>query len=174
MRRHQVCLSWSLILCLTVTRSARGWTAPQADTRRPSPSCSPSPRQRSASPWRLLPLALAQSSSSDVKRETDTTSSSASSEPRRVVIVGAGWGGLSAAHALVNSRPAKNLQVTVIDAAPAVGGLVRDGFSTVKNRLAEAGQHGFWSNYHNIYRLLRDDLALDMHQALTAYAEQGR
>ena len=61
-----------------------------------------------------------------------------------MVVIGAGWGGLSAAYwiAKQNQQP---VEVTVVDAAPRVGGLVRDGFTSIKGqRKAEAGQHGAW------------------------------
>merc|ERR1719353_331010 len=64
---------------------------------------------------------------------------------RKVVVIGAGWGGLSAAHQL-SMDP--EVEVTVVDAAKRPGG-----------RRAEAGQHGFWDEYHNIYSLI-DSLRL--------------
>jgi len=69
------------------------------------------------------------------------------------------------------------VQVTVMEASPRVGGLVRDGFTTrTGGRPAEAGQHGFWNNYHNIYHLLRHDIrhGFSIEKALTDYAEQGQ
>lgn len=62
---------------------------------------------------------------------------------RHVAVVGAGWAGLSAAH---NLAKVPGTRVTLLDAAPRVGGLVRDGFKTPGGREAEAGQHGFWVN----------------------------
>jgi uncharacterized protein with NAD-binding domain and iron-sulfur cluster len=92
-------------------------------------------------------------------------------QQRKVVVIGAGWGGLSAAYSLSSDL---NYQVTVIDAAPRVGGLVRDGFrSMTGHRKAEAGQHGFWDQYYNIFRLLKDDLNI-LDTALTGYAQQGQ
>eukprot|EP00977_Amphora_coffeiformis_P015108 scaffold4420_cov187-Amphora_coffeaeformis.AAC.3 len=92
---------------------------------------------------------------------------------RRVVVIGAGWGGLSAAHTLAKDDSVK---VTVIEASPRVGGLVRDGFTTLSGqRPAEAGQHGFWFNYHNIFRLMEQEIDdFDKEKALTAYAKQGQ
>ena len=91
---------------------------------------------------------------------------------RRVVVIGAGWGGMSAAHAL--SKDADTF-VTVVDASPRAGGLVRDGFTTMSgNRPAEAGQHGFWDNYHNIFQLLEDLPNVNVDDVLTGYAEQGQ
>ncbi len=86
-----------------------------------------------------------------------------------VVIIGAGWGGLSAAHNLHKADP--DLSITVVDSSPRVGGLVRDGFKSInKKNNAEAGQHGFWNGYHNIFKLLKD-LELDV---LSDYGVQGQ
>ena len=109
---------------------------------------------------------------------------------KKVIIVGAGWGGLSAAHALSNSYTSNNnIEVTVIDASSRVGGLVGDGYTSINGtRKAEAGQHGFWDNYCNIFRLLNDGddnknsngkngygiPGLDINDVLTGYAEQGQ
>lgn len=90
---------------------------------------------------------------------------------KSAVIIGAGWGGLSAAYSLSSDL---NYDVTVVDAAPRVGGLVRDGFmSMTGERKAEAGQHGFWDQYFNIFKLLKEDLDI-FDTALTDYAEQGQ
>lgn len=108
---------------------------------------------------------------------SDAEAPSNADKKKQVLIVGAGWGGLSAAHALSKNS---EVAVTVIEASPRVGGLVRDGFTSVSGqRPAEAGQHGFWENYHNVYRLLREDLTahctdFTMDAALTDYAEQGQ
>ena len=90
-----------------------------------------------------------------------------------VIVIGAGWGGLSVAHTLSKHG---NVNVTVVDASPRVGGLVRDGFrSMTGKRPAEAGQHGFWDNYHNIFNLLENEIpSLDIDDVLTGYAEQGQ
>ena len=80
---------------------------------------------------------------------------------KNVVVIGAGWGGLSVAHHLLFQTKHTNLNITLIDAAPRVGGVVRDGYSTnIKKRTnaAEAGQHGFWDNYYNIFNFLENDL----------------
>lgn len=90
-----------------------------------------------------------------------------------VVVIGGGWGGLSAAHHLHKEDP--SLSITLIEASPRVGGLVRDGFTSMKGgRKAEAGQHGFWDNYHNIFKLLKELPNIDMDNVLTGYAEQGQ
>ena len=87
---------------------------------------------------------------------------------KRVVVVGAGWAGLSTAWTLSKN----NVDVTLVDAAARPGGVVRDGFTTRGGRPAEAGQHGFWEEYFNIYKLLYDELKLQ-EDPLTGYAEQG-
>ena len=89
---------------------------------------------------------------------------------KRVVVVGAGWGGLSAAHHLSKTP---GTEVTVVDAAPRPGGLVADSWKTPGGRSAEAGQHGFWDEYGNIYKLM-DEIGLDRDAVLTGYAEQGQ
>ena len=88
---------------------------------------------------------------------------------RRVVVVGAGWGGLGAAQAL-SKEP--GVEVTVVDAGARPGGLVRDGYRTPAGRPAEAGQHGFWAEYNNIFSLI-DSLNLP-EDPLTGYDEQGQ
>uniref|UniRef100_A0A7S1YJU9 Amine oxidase domain-containing protein n=1 Tax=Grammatophora oceanica TaxID=210454 RepID=A0A7S1YJU9_9STRA len=97
---------------------------------------------------------------------------------KKVVIIGAGWGGLSAAHALNKENENNdNIEITIVDAAPRVGGLVRDGYPTLsgKRSIAEAGQHGFWDNYVNIFRLLKEEIPnLELEDVLTGYAEQGQ
>jgi len=91
---------------------------------------------------------------------------------KKCVIIGAGWGGLSAAHAMSKSD---EWDVTVIDSSPRPGGLVRDGFLTKNGtRVAEAGQHGFWDCYSNIFSLLYDDLKLNADDIFAEYAEQGQ
>ncbi|KAL7509533.1 hypothetical protein ACHAXN_006505 [Cyclotella atomus] len=93
--------------------------------------------------------------------------------PKNIVIIGAGWAGLSAAHSLFKSD--HNLQITIVDAAPRVGGLVRDGFPTVNGTSqGEAGQHGFWDNYHNIFNLLEELFDGNLDKVLSGYAEQGQ
>lgn len=95
-------------------------------------------------------------------------------KPKKVVVIGAGWGGLSAAYSLSSSSNSDDYDVTLVDAAPRVGGLVRDGFKSMNGeRNAEAGQHGFWDQYGNIFRLLENDLKIS-EKALTGYSEQGQ
>jgi uncharacterized protein with NAD-binding domain and iron-sulfur cluster len=94
------------------------------------------------------------------------------SKTEKVVIIGAGWGGLSAAYDL--SKRSDKYNITLVEMAPRVGGVVRDGFTSMSGkRTAEAGQHGFWDQYYNIFRLLDEDLGI-IDDVLTEYAEQGQ
>jgi uncharacterized protein with NAD-binding domain and iron-sulfur cluster len=102
---------------------------------------------------------------------TTPTTEKDDSKKKKVIVIGAGWGGLSAAYSLAQDA---NYDVTVVDAAPRVGGLVRDGFTSMSGqRKAEAGQHGFWDQYYNIFNLLENDLKIS-DTALTKYAQQGQ
>jgi uncharacterized protein with NAD-binding domain and iron-sulfur cluster len=53
---------------------------------------------------------------------------------------------------------------------------VRDGYSSINGtRGGEAGQHGFWDNYINMFALLDDLPNIDsIDDVLTGYAEQGQ
>ena len=118
-------------------------------------------------------LALALATHVAALRQPASSISMATAPPKRnVVVVGAGWAGLSTAWSLSRDE---SVRVTVVDAAPRPGGVVRDGFKTKLGKNAEAGQHGFWDEYHNIYRLLYEDLGLTgAADPLTGYAEQGQ
>jgi uncharacterized protein with NAD-binding domain and iron-sulfur cluster len=127
----------------------------------------------------VLPFRL--SSPSSVLSATEESSSGGtkdSVDTENVVIIGGGWGGLSAAYSLhkhnMNSEN-KKYSITLVEAAPRVGGLVRDGFTSMNGIYkAEAGQHGFWDNYHNIFKLLDELPNVDVDDVLTGYAEQGQ
>ena len=65
-----------------------------------------------------------------------------------VVIVGAGWAGLGAAYHLAQ----QGYNVTLLEAGSYPGGLVA-GWQTEQGRSVEAGIHGFWYPYRNIFGL---------------------
>lgn len=67
----------------------------------------------------------------------------------KVVIVGAGWAGLGAAYHLTRQGYA----VTLLEAGGYPGGLVA-GWKTAQGRSIEAGIHGFWYPYRNIFALV--------------------
>jgi uncharacterized protein with NAD-binding domain and iron-sulfur cluster len=69
--------------------------------------------------------------------------------------VGAGWAGLGATDHLVQ----QGYDVTLLEAGPYPGGLVA-GWKNADGKAVEAGVHGFWYPYRNIFRLV-DRLGLD-------------
>jgi uncharacterized protein with NAD-binding domain and iron-sulfur cluster len=73
------------------------------------------------------------------------------SETKQIVVIGAGWAGLGAAYHLAK----QNYQVTLLEAAPYPGGLVA-GWKTPGGRSVEAGIHGFWYPYNNIFSLVKE------------------
>jgi hypothetical protein len=70
---------------------------------------------------------------------------------KKVVVVGGGWAGFGAAHALAKL----GFSTTLLDASPNPGGL-STGFRTTLGRPVEAGIKGFWWQYHNIYHLVQE------------------
>ncbi|MFE4105037.1 hydroxysqualene dehydroxylase [Almyronema epifaneia] len=70
---------------------------------------------------------------------------------QRVVVVGAGWAGLGAAYHLAK----EGYEVTLLEAGPRPGGLVA-GWQTEQGRSVEAGIHGFWYPYRNIFALMAE------------------
>lgn len=67
----------------------------------------------------------------------------------RVVVVGAGWAGLGATYHLAQ----QGYDVTLLEAGGYPGGLVA-GWKTAGGRSVEAGIHGFWYPYFNIFSLV--------------------
>ncbi len=65
----------------------------------------------------------------------------------RIIVVGGGWAGLSVADSLSHDE---TVEVTVLDAGPAIGGLAGGGARSPRLQLpAEPGLHGFWREYRN-------------------------
>lgn len=79
---------------------------------------------------------------------------SQTSERPRVVVIGAGWAGLGATYHLAK----QGYDVTLLEAGAYPGGLVA-GWKTAQGRSIEAGIHGFWYPYRNIFALV-DELNL--------------
>ncbi|MBD1936185.1 FAD-dependent oxidoreductase [Microcoleus sp. FACHB-68] len=80
---------------------------------------------------------------------------SGESQTPRVVVVGAGWAGLGASYHLAR----QGYDVTLLEAGAYPGGLVA-GWKTAGGRSVEAGIHGFWYPYKNIFSLV-EELGLD-------------
>ncbi len=72
-------------------------------------------------------------------------------QTRRVVVVGAGWAGLGATYHLAK----QGYDVTLLEAGSYPGGLVA-GWKTTAGRSIEAGIHGFWYPYRNIFSLVQE------------------
>ncbi|MDX2256200.1 MAG: FAD-dependent oxidoreductase [Pseudanabaenaceae cyanobacterium bins.39] len=76
-------------------------------------------------------------------------------DSKKVVVVGAGWAGLGATYQLAK----QGYDVTLLEAGSQTGGLVA-GWKTEGGRSVEAGIHGFWYPYRNIFSLVKE-LELD-------------
>ncbi|MDJ0732937.1 MAG: FAD-dependent oxidoreductase [Nostocaceae cyanobacterium] len=76
---------------------------------------------------------------------------SGESQSHKVVVVGAGWAGLGATYHLAK----QGYDVTLVEAGSYPGGLVA-GWKTPGGRSAEAGIHGFWYPYRNIFSLVNE------------------
>lgn len=72
-------------------------------------------------------------------------------EQKQVTVVGAGWAGLGAAYHLAQ----QGYKVTLLEAGSYPGGLVA-GWKTPHGNSVEAGIHGFWYPYQNIFALVRE------------------
>lgn len=77
------------------------------------------------------------------------------SQSLKVVVIGAGWAGLGATYHLAT----QGYDVTLLEAGSYPGGLVA-GWKTSTGRSVEAGVHGFWYPYRNIFSLV-NQLGLD-------------
>ncbi|NHC37708.1 hydroxysqualene dehydroxylase [Scytonema millei] len=73
------------------------------------------------------------------------------SQNPKVVVVGAGWAGLGATYRLAK----QGYNVTLLEAGAYPGGLVA-GWKTPGGQSVEAGIHGFWYPYSNIFSLVRE------------------
>ncbi|MBE9016234.1 FAD-dependent oxidoreductase [Chroococcidiopsidales cyanobacterium LEGE 13417] len=73
------------------------------------------------------------------------------SQNPKVVVIGAGWAGLGATYRLAK----QGYNVTLLEAGAYPGGLVA-GWKTPGGRSVEAGIHGFWYPYSNIFSLIRE------------------
>jgi uncharacterized protein with NAD-binding domain and iron-sulfur cluster len=73
------------------------------------------------------------------------------SQNPKIVVIGAGWAGLGATYRLAQ----QGYNVTLLEAGAYPGGLVA-GWKTPGGRSVEAGIHGFWYPYSNIFSLVRE------------------
>ncbi len=72
----------------------------------------------------------------------------------KITVIGAGWAGIGATYHLAK----QGYDVTLLEAGAYPGGLVA-GWKTAQGKSVEAGIHGFWYPYRNIFHLV-DELGL--------------
>eukprot|EP00252_Welwitschia_mirabilis_P026450 TRINITY_DN8691_c0_g1_i1.p1 TRINITY_DN8691_c0_g1~~TRINITY_DN8691_c0_g1_i1.p1 ORF type:complete len:552 (-),score=99.64 TRINITY_DN8691_c0_g1_i1:425-2080(-) len=73
------------------------------------------------------------------------------SNRKKIIVVGAGWAGLGAAHHLTK----QGFDVVLLEAGEQPGGLV-SGWKNAAGRSVEVGIHGFWYPYRNIFSLTEE------------------
>jgi NADPH-dependent 2,4-dienoyl-CoA reductase/sulfur reductase-like enzyme len=102
-----------------------------------------------------------------VSEEQEWASSNEDLHVLRVVIIGGGWAGFSAADALSASKD--DVEIILLDASPrGPGGLAAGWRSPSPKRSVEAGIHGFWREYRNTFAVL-ERLGLEVNEVLTPY-----
>ena len=84
---------------------------------------------------------------------------------KRVVVVGGGWAGYTAAEAL-SADP--SCEVTLLEASPRAAGGLAGGWRTPGGRPVEAGIHGFWREYTNTFKMI-DQLGLSRDEVLSPF-----
>ncbi|HEY1099041.1 MAG TPA: FAD-dependent oxidoreductase [Myxococcota bacterium] len=95
----------------------------------------------------------------------------ATSTKLRVIVVGGGLAGLAAATTL----QARGAQVTLLEQAPHLGGKVGGWHTDVlgEQLTVEHGFHGYFHQYANLRRLLKDAGAFDVVDGVSAFAPAG-
>ena len=91
----------------------------------------------------------------------------------KVVIVGGGWAGFSAADALASADPTtgqSSVDITILDGSPRGAGGLAGGWRTESGRPIEAGIHGFWREYRNTFAAV-ERIGLDLDEVLTPYTQ---
>ncbi len=107
----------------------------------------------------MQPLPALQASASSFNAD-------ANPQQRRIVIVGGGWAGFSAADALSTSSGA---DIILLDASrQGPGGLAGAGAPRSGRPVEAAGLHGFWREYRNIFAAI-ERIGLELDQVLTPY-----
>lgn len=105
--------------------------------------------------------------------------------PKKVVVIGGGWAGFSAADALStiqhsqqrssgggitdSAESAPAFEIELLDASPRGPGGLASGWTTPKlQRPVEAGLHGFWREYKNTFATM-ERIGLDLDEVLTPF-----
>ena len=97
-------------------------------------------------------------------------------ETKKVVVIGGGWAGFSAADALSticgessDHATGGKIHVELLDASPrGPGGLAAGWRTSVLKRPVEAGLHGFWREYKNTFAAI-ERIGLNLDDVLTPY-----
>lgn len=96
-------------------------------------------------------------------------------KPRKVVIIGGGWAGFSAADALSrirnrdDGRDVAAFDIEILDASPRGPGGLAAGWRTSKlNKPVESGLHGFWREYQNTFATIQR-IGLNLDDVLTPF-----
>jgi uncharacterized protein with NAD-binding domain and iron-sulfur cluster len=112
---------------------------------------------------------MSPTSAAEVGKEDETSTLQA---PFKVVVVGGGWAGFTAADALSSAVPSNNqdVEITILDAAPRGKGGLAGGWRTEAGRPVEAGIHGFWREYRNTFQVMTNRIGLsDLNQVLSPF-----
>ena len=104
---------------------------------------------------------------------TAPTVPSSNNKPLKVVVIGGGWAGFSAADALSviqdETMKAPKFEIEVLDASPRGPGGLAAGWRTPKlHKPVEAGLHGFWREYQNTFATIQR-IGLDLDEVLTPF-----
>ena len=87
---------------------------------------------------------------------------------KRVVVIGGGWAGFSAADALATAPP-DSVEIIILDASPRGAGGLAGSWKTQGGRPVEAGVHGFWREYKNTFAAI-ERIGLDLDDVLGPYS----
>lgn len=104
-------------------------------------------------------------------QETSTegkTQAEPKEEPKRIAIIGGGWGGWGAAKAICQAK--ENVEVILLDALPDPTGATP--YLSKTGKPVEAGTRGFWKDYPNINKLC-EELGLEESDIFTSFTNSS-
>ncbi|GFH48051.1 hypothetical protein CTEN210_04527 [Chaetoceros tenuissimus] len=95
----------------------------------------------------------------------DTIQDTIEERPQRIIVVGGGWAGYS----FCESISKNNLEIILLDASKDSKGGLAGGYRSEKNRPVEAGIHGFWREYNNVFDIMEKIEGIDVDTVLGDY-----